>query len=374
VGPERWRDDSIVADFEDAFARWNGSRFAFSFMGGRVALSALIDARELRPGDEVILPGYTCVVVPNALRWAGVTPVYADIELDTFGLDAAGLEARLTSRTRAVLLHHLYGLVCRDYEAILEFAQRHGLRVIEDCAQATGARHRGRRVGTRGDVAFYSSEHSKVFCTMQGGVAVTDDPEVGARLAGFHEQAPYPEDERIEHLLRCAVLRFAQHKHPRRGWLRHWAGYRYAQDSQPSTTDEETRGERPPHYGQKMPAPLADLGLAQLPRIDAYNRERRRGALRWNRWCEARGYAPPLVIEGSAPAFLRYPVLVEPERKRDLRWAEEELGVRPGVWFESPLHPSDEAVEGCPNAQEAVRRCINLPCLGLPPAPMPSPR
>ena len=137
---ERWYDTRIVEDFEARFAAWNESDDAVAFMGGRVALSAIIDALELRPGDEVIVPGYTCIVVPNAFHFAGVDVCYADIELDTYGLDVRACEERITSRTRAIVVHHLYGLVCRDYDALYELAARHKLCVIEDCTHAAGAR------------------------------------------------------------------------------------------------------------------------------------------------------------------------------------------------------------------------------------------
>ena len=103
---ENWLNDEThwnrldeVDEYNSRFAAWNGSAHAFSFMGGREALSAIISALGLSPGDEVILPGYTCVVVPNAFLYAGVKPSYADIELETYGLDASKLETCITSRT-----------------------------------------------------------------------------------------------------------------------------------------------------------------------------------------------------------------------------------------------------------------------------------
>jgi dTDP-4-amino-4,6-dideoxygalactose transaminase len=83
---KKWKDDSLVTEYENMFAEWNGSKYAFAFMGGRVALSACIHALNLKKGDEIILPGYTCVVMPNAFNLANVKIVYSDIELDTFGL------------------------------------------------------------------------------------------------------------------------------------------------------------------------------------------------------------------------------------------------------------------------------------------------
>ena len=112
-----------------------------------------------------------------------------------------------------------------------------------------------------------------------------------------------------------------------------------------------------------MPSPVAALGRNQLLKLDRYNELRRRTALRWERWCEESGFRPPKVMEDSVPVFLRYPVMVSPEMKQDLRWAESSLGVSPGVWFTSPLHPMAAVVDGCPNGEAAVRCCVNFPCL-----------
>lgn len=158
----------------------------FLSWGGRVALSACIYALDLQPDGEVILPGYTCVVVPNAFSYAGVKTVYSDIELDTYGLDVSQIENKITNKTKAILIQHLYGLVCRDYEAIIDLATHHGLKVIEDCAHCTGAEYKGKKVGNLGDVAFYSSEQSKVFNTIQGGVAVTNNDLLAQRLRVFY--------------------------------------------------------------------------------------------------------------------------------------------------------------------------------------------
>jgi dTDP-4-amino-4,6-dideoxygalactose transaminase len=111
-----------------------------------------------------------------------------------------------------------------------------------------------------------------------------------------------------------------------------------------------------------MPAPIAALGLNQLAKADALNECRRRRAIQWDEWCREEGYAPAHVVPGSVPTFLRYPVLVEPERKRDRSWARD-LNVDVGVWFTGKHHPVDHSLAECPRADEAVMRCINLPCL-----------
>jgi dTDP-4-amino-4,6-dideoxygalactose transaminase len=130
-----------------------------------------------------------------------------------------------------------------------------------------------------------------------------------------------------------------------------------------TTTAAEIRGERPEDYGARLPAALAALGLNQLRKVDYYNQCRRVNASRWDAWCDEHGLARALVLPGSTPVFLRYPVLATPELKRDRSWARHKLGVELGVWFVSNLHPSPRAVEGCPNANRAVAGCINFPTL-----------
>jgi len=359
----RWRDPAVVSSYEDAFAKWNGSSSAFAFMGGRVALSACIHALDLVPGDEVIIPAYTCVVVPNAFYFAGVSVVYSDIELDTYGLDAVLLEERITPKTRAIMIQHMYGLVCRDYEAILDVAKRYGLRVIEDCAHATGAQYDGVKVGNRGDVGFYSSEQSKVFSTVQGGMAVTNDDRLADRLARYREQAPYPDDTWIDRQLHTAVLNYYLFKHPGRWWRGDLAMLKLGGKRLISTSHEEECGIKPAHYGRRMPAPVAALGLNQIRKLDGYNERRRRAARRWAAWCDQHDYKKPVEIEGSIPVYLRYPVLVEPDKKKDRSWALKDPRVAIGVWYLSHVHPVDKQLEGFHGADTAVERCINFPCL-----------
>ncbi|HEX5132870.1 MAG TPA: DegT/DnrJ/EryC1/StrS family aminotransferase [Candidatus Krumholzibacteria bacterium] len=360
---EAHADVAPVARFEAEFARWNGSGAAFAFASGRESLSAIIAAMGLGAGDEVIVPGYTCVVVPNALEFAGVTPVYADIELDTYGLDVSQLDRHVTSRTRAILIHHLYGLVCRDYVAAIDFARARGLRVIEDCAQATGAALEGVRVGNRGDAAFYSLEQSKLLTTFQGGVAVAHDPQLAARIAAVRDAAPCPGAAHTRRVLRNLMLNYAVYKDPQRWWRGDWMQLRVGGEHIVTTTDAEMRGEKPVDYGARLPAALAEVGCNQLRKLDHYNTRRREHAARWDRWCDENGHARAHVVAGSTPVFLRYPVLVDPARKRDRSWARRTLGVELGVWFVSNLHPSPRRVEGCPNAAAAVERCINFPTL-----------
>lgn len=359
-----WHEQQIVRDYQDAFSAWNGSRYAFAFMGGRVALSVAISALGLKPGDRVIIPGYTCIVVPNAFRFGGINIDYSDIELDTYGLDASKLEEKITPATKAILLHHLYGLVCRDYEAIIEIARKHGLYVIEDCAQSTGAVYKGKKVGYLGDVAFYSSEQSKIFTTVQGGMLCTNNDDIAEKIVDIVGVTSIPSVERTEKLLWNIIINYYSFKEPGRWWKGDIVKLALGSKILISTTDEEIRGEKPKDYACKMPPAIAAIGLNQLKKIDNYNERRRSKAKEWDVWCDENGYRKPFVTPCSTPVYLRYPVLVEPERKADTSWALKGLKIELGKWFLGNLHPIKAQIPNCPNADKAVLCCVNFPTTG----------
>lgn len=353
ANPDRWTDPEPMAAFEEAFARWTRAPHAASFFGGRVALAAAIEALGLRAGDEVIVPAYTCVVVPTAFELAGVRVRFADIEGQTYGLSAQALQASLGPRTKAVLLHHLYGLVARDYAECVEAARAHGVAVIEDCAQASGALWRGRPVGGLGDVAIHSLEKTKVLTTVFGGVATTADDGLARRLRAIQAAAPWPSATATSRVLASiGPLRRAAAGGPAPAAAERWQ----------STTDDELRGFGPAEGRSRLPGPLAQIGLLQLRTVDGHNERRRRRAVRWSKWAQSEGFEPAHVVPGSTPVFLRYPVMAGPARKRDLSWGRR-LGVKPGVWFLGTRHPVPGTEPGFPAAARAVEGCVNLPTL-----------
>ncbi|HJZ77584.1 MAG TPA: DegT/DnrJ/EryC1/StrS family aminotransferase [Vicinamibacterales bacterium] len=361
--PSGWHDVAPVEAFERRFAAWIGSGHAFAFASGRIALRAAIEALALSPGAEIVLPGYTCVVVVNAIRNAGLIPVFADIELETYGLDKDALCRAISARTRAVLLHHLYGFVARDFEATLEVARARGLAVIEDCAQAAGAAYRGRRVGTFGDIAIFSGDPSKPFTCIQGGLATTNDGQLAARLTKARAAAAVHDAAAIARRLRNVELNYVMQKDPQRWWKAELLWHRRGSDYFYGIPGNEVQGGPPLDAGCRMAAPIARLAINQLEKLDHYNDRRRANARRWDEWCDASGFTRPTVVAGSAPIVLRYPVLVTSEMKRNLRWAYRTLGVVPGTWFETHMHPAPEHLDGVPNATTAVERCINFPTL-----------
>ena len=172
-----------TAAFEEAWAAYCGVRHAVLMSNGTVAQEAVLHALGIGPGDEVITVSFSFNATVSVILRAGATPVFVDIREDDFCMDPAQVEAAITPRTRAIMPVHLYGLMA-DMDPLVEIAERHGLVIIEDAAQAHGAAYRGRRAGQFGP-AMFSLYATKNLMTGEGGFATTDDDGVADRLRLF---------------------------------------------------------------------------------------------------------------------------------------------------------------------------------------------
>src|SRR4030043_7279 len=132
---------NLIKQYEQTFAEILGARRAFAFWKGRVALYAILKALCIGDGDEVIVPGYTCVMNVNPIKYLGAEPVYVDIEPATFNIDTNLLREKITSNTKAIIAQHTYGYPC-DMDEIIDIAGRNNVPVIEDCCLALGSRYK----------------------------------------------------------------------------------------------------------------------------------------------------------------------------------------------------------------------------------------
>lgn len=170
-----------VAEFENAFGRYIGSRHAVAVSSCTAALHLSMVAAGLRHGDEVITTALTFCATSNAITHAGATPVLADVDPLTMNIDPAEIERRITSRTRAIVPVHFAGRAC-EMGPIAELSARHGLRIIEDCAHAIETEYHGRKTGTFGDFGCFSFYVTKNVATGEGGMVLTPNEEDAARL------------------------------------------------------------------------------------------------------------------------------------------------------------------------------------------------
>ncbi len=181
----------MVGRFERAFAAAIGVRHAISTNSGTTALHLTLATLGIGPGDEVIVPDFTMIATVCAVLYTGAMPVFVDVEPDIYTLDPALLEAAITPRTRAILPVHIYGHSA-DMRPIQAIADAHDLWVIEDAAEAHGARYYGRACGALGDMAAFSFYGNKIISTGEGGMVVTDSDELAARARSLCDMAHRP--------------------------------------------------------------------------------------------------------------------------------------------------------------------------------------
>lgn len=174
-------------EFEREFAAWSGCTHAVALANGTMALDVALKALGIGSGDEVVVTPRSFIASASCVVTAGAVPVFADVDRDTQNLSAETIERVLTPRTRAIVCVHLAGLPC-DMDPIMSLARQRGLRVIEDCAQAHGARYKGRSVGSIGDVGAWSFCQDKIMTTGgEGGMVTTSDPDLWSSMWSYKD-------------------------------------------------------------------------------------------------------------------------------------------------------------------------------------------
>jgi len=178
---------SECREFEKEFAAWSETRYAVALSNGTLALDIALKALGIGPGDEVVVTPRTFIASISCVVNAGAIPVFADVDIDSGNLSAATIARVLTPRTKAVICVHLAGWPC-DMDPIMAQAQSHGFKVIEDCAQAHGARYKGRRVGSIGHVGAWSFCQDKIMTTGgEGGMVTTNDESLWRAMWSYKD-------------------------------------------------------------------------------------------------------------------------------------------------------------------------------------------
>ena len=177
----------FIQEFESGFAAFVGTPHAVSVCNGTVALHLALLALGIQPGDEVIVPSLTYIASVNAIHYVGATPVFCESLADTWQMDPSDVERLIGPRTRAVMAVHLYGGAC-EMSRLTALCERHGLKLIEDCAEAIGTRVGGQHVGTFGDVATFSFFGNKTITTGEGGMVVCQKPGLDSKLRHLRGQ------------------------------------------------------------------------------------------------------------------------------------------------------------------------------------------
>lgn len=181
----RYNDQSETDAFEQEFARFHDSTHCLALANGTVAIEAALIGAGVKPGDEVIVPTLTFIATASAVNMAGAIPVFADCVPDTYQIDPADVERRITGRTTGIVTVHYAGYPS-DLDALTAIAKKHGLFLIEDCAHAQGSEWRGRKVGAWGDAGTFSFQMGKSLTAGEGGAIVTNNAQIHDHCDAYH--------------------------------------------------------------------------------------------------------------------------------------------------------------------------------------------
>lgn len=174
-------------EFEREFAEWSGAKYAIALANGTLALDSALKALEVGAGDEVVVTSRTFLASASSIVLAGATPVFADVSEESQNITSESIARVLSPRTKAIICVHLAGWPC-DMDSIMELAKAHGIKVIEDCAQAHGAYYKGRAVGSIGDIGAWSFCQDKIMTTGgEGGMVTTNDKELWSRMWSYKD-------------------------------------------------------------------------------------------------------------------------------------------------------------------------------------------
>jgi perosamine synthetase len=286
----------FVKRFEEKFAERVGRKHGIAVTNGTAALDVAVEALGIGPGDEVILPTFTIISCIQQIVRSGATPVLIDSDPTSWNIDVSQIEAKITSRTKAIMVVHIYGLPV-DMGPVLDIVERHGLKLIEDAAEVIGQTYQGRPCGSFGDISVFSFYPNKHITTGEGGMIVTDDAGLERRCQSLRNLCFQPEQRFV---------------HDELGW------------------------------NHRMTNMQAALGLAQLERLDTFiARKRSMGKKYSEMLADVRGIQLPLVAEKYASnIYWVYGLVldgsVDIDAKRVMRaLAEKGIGTRPFFW---PMH------------------------------------
>ncbi len=334
---------------------------------GRVGLYCILKAMDVQPNDEVILPAFTCVVVPSAIKYLGAKPIYTAIDPTTYNIDIKKLEDKITLKTKVILAQNTFGL-SSDLDPILALGKKHGIKVIEDCAHGFGGSYRERKNGTSATAAFFSSQWNKPFSTGIGGIVLCNDLVLAKKIQTVQEslESPSFKDE----------IMLATQIFIRKNILRpsiYWAAlkvYRWASQhgfiSGSSDAGELENAIMPPNYLKAGANIQAKKGLEALQHFGKNLAHRKEVATLYNNAFARLNIEPVYCSEYATHTFIKFPFLVK-DQEAFLKLAQQNQ-IPLGDWLNSPIHPIRKNLErwdydegSFPLSEKIGYHILNLP-------------
>jgi len=353
---------------ERKFCEYIDSRWAISFDSGRSGLYAILKCLEIKDYDEVILQAFTTVALSNVIQYCGAKPIYVDIEKETYNINLEKIEEKITDKTKAIIVQHTFGNSC-EMNKIMEIAKKYNLYIIEDCAHSLGAEYQNKKLGTIGDVAFFSFGRDKIISAVAGGMVITSNNKLGEKIKKFRDQMPYPKKFLIVRQLFQPIITYKSLKlyyFFNLGKIIMYLAVKFKVINK-AYSQEEKKNKRPKNFPAKMPNALAGIALHQMKLINKFNKHRIYIAKLYQEKLQSnKNITLPKSTANSKNIFLWFTVLVE--NKKELIKKARKKRIILGDWFPQAVGPIEVNLEkcgykkgSCPIAEEVSSKCVNLP-------------
>lgn len=339
----------------------------FLYWKGRVALYSILKAMELDKDDEVIIPALTCVVVPNAIIYAGLKPVYVDVEESTFNIDVSLIESAITEKTKVIVCQNTFGL-SSNIENILSIAKKYNLYTIEDCTHGFGGYYNEKPNGSYCDAAFYSTQWNKPFSTGIGGFLIVKNDSLFLKLKKFEAKKSKPGFEEVSLLKFLLLFRkvfINKYTQPFLvSFYRFLSKHNFILGS--NQGDELNSNEMPKNYFKDISKVQIKAGIKSLSGLKELNRLRLKNANDYTSFLKSNNKNHVKAEYFNNHMFLKYPLLVKD--RESFHSAARRMKVVLGDWFVSPLHPVEGELNKWffetakfPVASRLAKCLVNLP-------------
>ncbi len=335
--------------------------FAVAFNSGRSSLSVILKVLNVGKGDEVLLQAFTCVAVPNAVIWQGAKPRYVDID-NSFTMDVLDMEKKITHKTKAIIVQHTFGIPAK-MEKIIAIAKKRKIIVIEDCAHGIDYTYQNKKIGTFGDLAFFSFGRDKAISSVFGGMAITNNEVFGKKLRQFEKKQNYPgmfwTFQQLFHPVAFSLI-LPLYNFFSFGKVILVVLQKLHLLSFP-VSQKEKAADKTELFVRKFPNAPSVLALSQLRRIQKFNHARRETAKRYIAEFKSNNLTFSTVVP-----YLRFPLLVE-NREYVLSYCRKR-NIFLGKWYAEVIDPKGVSLQNvqykkgmCPKAELFARKIINLP-------------
>ncbi len=355
--------------YKEAIASVLNSRSenVFLYWKGRVALYAALKAMGIKEGDEIILPAFTCVVVPNAIKYLEAKPIYVDISPSNYNMDIDKLEDAITEKTKVIICQNTFGL-SSNIESVIQIAKKHNIYSVEDCTHGFGGYYNGKPNGSYCDAAFYSTQWNKPFSTGIGGFLIVNNFELVEKVRKLEAEKSKP--NRINKSILYFLIIFRKYfinnytEQTLVKLFRFLSKHNLVLGS--SQGNELTGTEMPENYFRDISSVQVKTGIKQLKNLESIIELRKKNAAEYTKFLKSNNkiYVDEKLFENHL--FLKYPLLVK-DRELFFNLALKEKVIL-GDWFLSPIHPVKENfelwdldIELFPVAKEISQKIVNLP-------------